>query len=78
MSASHHNVTCAAGEWAVSNTFSMTANKVREGISRWSGHGISWLSHSQPVFWLVATWIGTLQCCDAVSKTAAREWKWKL
>jgi len=54
MPAIHHNVTCAAGEWAASNTFSMTASKVREGISRWSGHGISWPSHLQ-FFCLVAT-----------------------
>ena len=37
MSASHHNVTCTGGEWAASNTFTMIASKVREGIS---GHGI--------------------------------------
>ena len=43
MSASHHNVTCAAGEWAASNTFSMIASKVWEGIS--------WPSHLQ-FFWL--------------------------
>ena len=35
MSASHHNVTCAAGEWEASITFSMIASKVREGIFRW-------------------------------------------
>jgi len=27
MSASHHNVTCAAGEWEASNTFSMIARR---------------------------------------------------
>jgi len=32
MSASHHYVTCAAGEWAASNTFSMIASKVWEGF----------------------------------------------
>ena len=37
-----NNMTCAAGEWAASNTFSMIASKERQGISRWSGHGISW------------------------------------
>ena len=44
------------------------------GISRWSGHGISWPSHSQ-FFWLVATQIATLQCGIVVSKTTARDWK---
>ena len=29
MSTSHHNVTCTAGEWAASNTFSMVASNVR-------------------------------------------------
>jgi len=33
MSVSHHNVTCTAGEWAASNTSSIIASKVREGIS---------------------------------------------
>jgi len=28
MSASHHNVTCTASEWAASNIFSMIASKV--------------------------------------------------
>ena len=33
MSASHYyNVTCAAGEWATSDTFSMIASKLRKGF----------------------------------------------
>ena len=36
-------MTCAAGEWAASNTFSMIASKIRQEdfqrISQWSGHG---------------------------------------
>jgi len=39
MSVSHHNVTCTTDEWAASNTFSMIANYVREGIPDLAFHG---------------------------------------
>jgi len=72
MSASHPNVTCGAGdhEWEASNTFSMIASKVREGISRWSGHGISWPPHL-----LVRNYINQNSSMLVVSKTAAKERK---
>jgi len=54
MSASHQYVTCAVGEWAASNTFSMIASKVWEGFPDGLDNGITWPSHLQ-VLWLVAT-----------------------